>query len=129
MNLPLGPCNCIMPIATHHCRHNSAQGSKRIQSSVRRTAFTYKICFSVSFVVYQLCITNWTETPKVVDLIAPPTPTPSNAIKRVFGIVLESRPSNLLFLLFALKKLFEHGTNNDQTKQCEQTQHQDHPTW
>ena len=113
-NLPFGPTNCIMPIATRHCRHNSAPGFRRIQSSVGRTAFTYKICPSVSFVVYQLCITNWTETPKIVDLIAPPSPTPPHAIKKVFGIALESRPSSFLF---ALKKLLEHETNNDQTKQ------------
>ena len=123
MNLPYSPSKCILPIATRHCRHNSAQRFKRIKSSARRTALTYKIYFSVSFAEHQLCITSWTETPKIVDLIASPTPTPPHAIKRVFGIVLESRPSNLLFFLFALKKLF------DQTKQCKQTQHQDHPTW
>ena len=102
-NLSFGRSHCILPV-THHFCHNPAPGSMREDISVRRTAFTYKACYSKGSLGYQLCITNWAKTPKVSDLIAYPTPTPPHVVQHVFGIILESRPSSFRF---AVKKLFE----------------------
>ena len=96
--------HCIVPITTHHCSHNPAPISSWEETSVSRTAFTYKACYSKGSLEYQLCITNWAKTPKVSDLIAYPTPTPPHVVQHVFGIILESRPSSFRF---AVKKLFE----------------------
>ena len=42
-NLSFGRSHCILPV-THHFCHNPAPGSMREDSSVSRTAFTYKAC-------------------------------------------------------------------------------------
>ena len=54
----------------------------RCSSTRRCTSSGAMPCFCEAFVVHQLCITDWTKTPKIGDPIA--SPTPPYAVHHVF---------------------------------------------
>ena len=123
----MGRSHCIVSIATSHCCHNAATESSRIERPIRRTAFTYEVCFTETLVIYQLRVTSWAKARKVGGPVACPTPTPPYAVEHVFRIVSEKRFLAASRIFCALKRLLKQDTDDDETEQREQTHHQDCP--
>ena len=128
INFSFGRIHCVASTTTSHCCHNSATGSSRIEHSVRRTAFAYQVCFINTVVIYQFGVTSWAKAAKVGDPIASPTPAPHYAVEHIFRIVSETRVLDARRFFCPLKPLLKQETNNDETKQREQTHHQNYPS-